>query len=162
MDSSAPIGTARKWATLAISCLAVLVLSIDLTALHLAIPNLIDDLSPSGTQILWIADVYGFALAGLLVTMGGIGDRIGAQEATAHRHRRVRRHIGADRLRHQPEMLIAARALLGIAGATIMPSTLSLTRNVFTDAKERTRRSGSPAGPARSASGSGRSSAEPC
>src|SRR6185312_15246441 len=80
MDFSAPIGTARKWATLAISCLAVLVLSIDLTALHLAIPNLIDDLSPSGTQILWIADVYGFALAGLLVTMGGIGDRIGRKK----------------------------------------------------------------------------------
>ena len=137
-SSAAPIGTARKWATLGICCLAVLVLSIDLTALHLAIPNLIADLDPSGSQILWIADVYGFALAGLLVTMGGFGDRIGRKKllligATAF--------AGVSALTayaSSPEMLIAARALLGIVGATIMPSTLSLTRNVFTDPKERT------------------------
>jgi DHA2 family multidrug resistance protein-like MFS transporter len=138
MDSSAPVGTARKWATLAISCLAVLVLSIDLTALHLAIPNLIDDLSPSGTQILWIADVYGFALAGLLVTMGGIGDRIGRKKLLLIGTTAFAATSALTAYATSPEMLIAARALLGIAGATIMPSTLSLTRNVFTDAKERT------------------------
>jgi DHA2 family multidrug resistance protein-like MFS transporter len=138
MNSFAPIGTARKWATLAISCLAVLVLSIDLTALHLAIPNLIDDLSPSGTQILWIADVYGFALAGLLITMGGIGDRIGRKKLLLIGTAAFAATSALTAYATSPGMLIAARALLGIAGATIMPSTLSLTRNVFTDAKERT------------------------
>jgi MFS transporter, DHA2 family, multidrug resistance protein len=129
---------ARKWATLAIGCLAAMVLSIDLTALHLAIPGLIRDLDPSATQILWIADAYGFALAGLLVTMGCLGDRIGRRRllliGTAA--------FGAASLitayAASPELLIAARALLGVAGATIMPSTLSLVRNVFTEPKERT------------------------
>jgi DHA2 family multidrug resistance protein-like MFS transporter len=138
MNSSAPIGTARKWATLGICCLAVLVLSIDLTALHLAIPNLIADLNPSGTQILWIADMYGFALAGLLVTMGGVGDRIGRKKLLLIGTTAFAAVSGLTAYASSPEMLIAARALLGIAGATIMPSTLSLTRNVFTDAKERT------------------------
>ncbi len=135
---NAPVGTARKWATLAICCLAVLVLSIDLTALHLAIPNLITDLRPSGTQILWIADVYGFALAGLLVTMGGVGDRIGRRKLLLIGAAVFAAVSALTAYATRPEMLIAARALLGVAGATIMPSTLSLTRNVFTDARERT------------------------
>jgi DHA2 family multidrug resistance protein-like MFS transporter len=138
MNSFAPVGTARKWATLGTCCLAVLVLSIDLTALHLAIPNLINDLSPSGTQILWIADVYGFALAGLLVTMGGIGDRIGRKKLLLIGTTAFAATSALTAYATSPEMLIAARALLGIAGATIMPSTLSITRNVFTDGKERT------------------------
>jgi len=138
MNSFAPIGTARKWATLAICCVAVLVLSIDLTALHLAIPNLITDLSPSGTQILWIADVYGFALAGLLVTMGGVGDRIGRKKLLLIGTTAFAATSALTAYATSPEMLVAARALLGIAGATIMPSTLSITRNVFTDARERT------------------------
>ncbi|MDN3360037.1 MFS transporter [Actinomadura sp. DC4] len=138
MNTSPSVGTARKWATLGICCLAVLVLSIDLTALHLAIPNLIEDLSPSGTQILWIADVYGFALAGLLVTMGGVGDRIGRKKLLLIGTAAFAAVSGLTAYASSPEMLIAARALLGVAGATIMPSTLSLTRNVFTDARERT------------------------
>lgn len=79
-NQSPPIGRLRKGATLAISCLAAALLSIDLTALHLAIPTLIDDLDPSAAQILWIADIYGFALAGLLITMGSLGDRIGRKK----------------------------------------------------------------------------------
>lgn len=138
MNSSAPIGTVRKWATLAICCLAALVLSIDLTALHLAIPNLIDDLDPSGTQILWIADMYGFALAGLLVTMGGIGDRIGRKKLLLIGTTAFAATSALTAYAASAGMLIAARALLGVAGATIMPSTLSITRNVFTDARERT------------------------
>jgi EmrB/QacA subfamily drug resistance transporter len=138
MNSFAPVGTARRWATLAICCLAVLVLSIDLTALHLAIPNLIDDLSPSGTQILWIADVYGFALAGLLVTMGGVGDRIGRKRLLLIGTLAFAATSALTAYATSPDMLIAARVLLGVAGATIMPSTLSITRNVFTDAKQRT------------------------
>ncbi|WP_329242703.1 MFS transporter [Actinoallomurus sp. NBC_01490] len=138
MNSSTSVGTGRKWATLSLCCLAVLVLSVDLTALHLAIPNLIGDLRPSGTQILWIADVYGFALAGLLVPMGGIGDRIGRKKLLLIGTTAFAATSVVTAYATSATMLIAARALLGVAGATIMPSTLSITRNVFTDAKERT------------------------
>ncbi|WTW92588.1 MFS transporter [Streptomycetaceae bacterium NBC_01309] len=134
----AQYSSARKWATVAVGCLAVVVLSVDLTALHLAIPGLVSDVDPSANQILWIADAYGFALAGLLVTMGVLGDRVGRKKlfliGTVA--------FGAASLltayAWNAESLIAARTLLGVAGATIMPSTLSIVRNVFTDPKERT------------------------
>ncbi|MCF2527120.1 MFS transporter [Yinghuangia soli] len=137
MESS-QISPARRWATVAVGCLAMLVLSVDLTALHLAIPGLVADVEPSANQILWIADSYGFALAGLLVTMGVLGDRIGRKKlfliGTVA--------FGAASLltayAWNAETLIMARVLLGAAGATIMPSTLSIVRNVFTDPKERT------------------------
>ncbi|WP_030172425.1 MFS transporter [Spirillospora albida] len=128
----------RKWAVFAVCALLALVPNIDLTALNQAVPHLSADLEPSATQILWIADAYGFALAGLLITMGGIGDRIG--------HKRLLLtgtavFAGASALTaYAPsaELLIAARALLGVAGATLMPSGLALIRRVFTEPKERT------------------------
>ncbi|MEO3875074.1 MFS transporter [Nonomuraea sp. B12E4] len=128
----------NKWSCLAIACLATLLLSLDLTVLHLALPRLVTDLGASSTQLLWIGDIYGFALAGLLVTMGNVGDRIGRKRLLL---------IGAAAFgvasvitAYAPnaELLIAARTLLGVAGATIMPSTLSIIRNVFTDPGERT------------------------
>lgn len=137
-EPPAQISAARKWATVAVGCLAIVVLSVDLTALHLAIPGLVADVDPSANQILWIADSYGFALAGLLVTMGVLGDRIGRKKlfliGTVA--------FGAASLltayAWNAETLITARTLLGVAGATIMPSTLSIVRNVFTDPRERT------------------------
>lgn len=128
----------NKWACLAVACLATLLLSLDLTVLHLALPRLVTDLGANSTQILWIGDMYGFALAGLLVTMGNLGDRIGRKRLLI---------IGAvafgaasvvTAYAPNAELLIAARALLGVAGATIMPSTLSIVRNVFTEPGERT------------------------
>jgi DHA2 family multidrug resistance protein-like MFS transporter len=128
----------NKWSCLAIACLATLLLSLDLTVLHLALPRLVTDLGASATQLLWIGDVYGFALAGLLITMGNLGDRIGRKRllligAAAFGAASVVTAYAPD-----PELLIAARALLGVAGATIMPSTLSIVRNVFTEPAERT------------------------
>ncbi|WP_344833679.1 MFS transporter [Actinocorallia longicatena] len=128
----------RKWSTLAICCLAYTVLSIDLTALHLAIPQLVADLNPSATQILWIADGYGFALAALLITMGWLGDRIGRKKLLLTGVGLFAAASAITAYAHTPELLIGARVLLGVAGATIMPSCLSLVRNVFTDPKERT------------------------
>ncbi|MCT9932852.1 MFS transporter [Planotetraspora sp. A-T 1434] len=128
----------RKWGTLVIACLAVLLLSIDLTVLHLASPKLVADLNPSATQFLWIADIYGFALAGLLVTMGNVGDRIGRKRLLLIGTAAFGAASAITAYAPNPELLIAARALLGVAGAVIMPSTLSLVRNVFTDPKERT------------------------
>ncbi len=126
----------RKIGTLIVCVFAQLLIAIDLTVLHLVLPSLSAQLRPSTTEMLWIADTYGFALAGLLITMGNIGDRVGRKKLLL---------IGATLFgvasvitAYAPttELLIAARALLGIAAATLMPSTLAIIRNVFTG-KER-------------------------
>ncbi|RIQ30209.1 MFS transporter [Jiangella rhizosphaerae] len=128
----------RKWGALVVLLLPVLLISIDMTVLSFAVPHLSEDLAPTGTELLWIVDVYGFMIAGLLVTAGTLGDRIGRRKllltgATAFG---VASALAAYST--SPEMLIAARALLGVAGATLMPSTLSLIRNIFHDVRQRT------------------------
>lgn len=128
----------REWVALMVLALAVLLLAVDGTVLSLAVPALSADLAPSAVQLLWIGDVYSFALAGLLVPMGSLGDRIGRKRLLL---------IGAvgfglasvlAAFAPTAGWLIAARALLGVAGATLMPSTLSIIRNLFTDAAQRT------------------------
>ncbi|WP_049564863.1 DHA2 family efflux MFS transporter permease subunit [Nonomuraea sp. SBT364] len=128
----------KKWSCLAVACLATLLLSLDLTVLHLALPRLVGDLGASSTELLWIGDIYGFALAGLLITMGNLGDRIGRKRLLLIGAVAFAAASAVTAYAPSPELLIAARALLGVAGATIMPSTLSIIRNVFTDAAERT------------------------
>ncbi|TDC75156.1 MFS transporter [Actinomadura sp. 7K507] len=132
-----PRAGTREWIGLAVLTLPLLVLALDLSVLYLAIPDLSADLRPSGTQQLWIMDIYGFLIAGFLTTMGTLGDRIG---------RRRLLMIGAASFAlasllaayaASPEMLIAARALLGITGATLMPSTLALIRNMFLEPSQR-------------------------
>ncbi len=126
-----------EWAGLAVLALPTVLLGLDLTVLHLALPSLAVDLQPSGTQELWIVDAYGFLIAGFLITMGTLGDRIG---------RRLLLMVGgvafvaaslAAAYAPTPEVLIAARAALGVAGATLMPSTLALISNMFHDARQR-------------------------
>jgi len=128
----------REWVGLGVLALPCLLYSMDLTVLYMAVPKLSADLHPSSVQLLWITDIYGFMLAGLLLTMGSLGDRIGRRRllligAAA---------FGATSLlaafATSPPMLIAARALLGIAGATLAPSTLSLLHGMFTDKRQRT------------------------
>ena len=101
--------------------------------LNLAVPHLSADLKPSSAQLLWIVDIYGFLVAGSLITMGTLGDRIGRRRllligAAAFGVASVLAAFSTS-----AEMLIATRALLGIAGATLAPSTLSLIRNMFLD-----------------------------
>ncbi|WP_433871321.1 MFS transporter [Saccharopolyspora sp. CA-218241] len=128
----------KQWAALGALLLPVLLVSVDNTVLGFAVPALSSDLRPTADQLLWIVDSYSLVLAGLLVTMGSLGDRIGRRRllllgATG---------FGAASLlaafAPTAEVLIAARVLLGVAGATLMPSTLSLIRNVFTDRRART------------------------
>jgi MFS transporter, DHA2 family, multidrug resistance protein len=128
----------REWVGLAVIALPCLLYAMDLTVLNLAVPQLSADLAPSSAQLLWIVDIYGFLVAGLLVTMGTLGDRIGRRKLLL---------IGAAAFAvasvlaagsTSPGMLIAARALLGVAGATLAPSTLSLIRNMFLDPRQRT------------------------
>jgi len=129
--------TPRDWIGLGVIALPCLLYSMDLTVLNLAVPSLSADLKPSSTELLWIIDIYGFLVAGSLITMGTLGDRIG---------RRRLLMIGAAAFgaasvlaafSRTPSMLIAARAVLGLAGATLAPSTLSLIRNMFLDPRER-------------------------
>jgi MFS transporter, DHA2 family, multidrug resistance protein len=127
----------REWIGLAVLALACLLYAMDLTVLHLAVPSLSADLQPSSAELLWITDIYGFMVAGFLVTMGTLGDRIGRRRllmlgATAFGALSV---VAA--LSNSPETLIASRALLGIAGATLAPSTLSLIFSMFTDPAQR-------------------------
>ncbi|MER8237313.1 MFS transporter [Streptomyces sp. NPDC094049] len=129
----------RQWWALVALTVPVLLMSIDLTVLSMAVPALSTDLAPTASQLLWIIDVYGVFLAGLLILMGSLGDRIGRRRllltgAVA---------FGAASLlaafAWNAEVLILARALLGLGGATLMPSTLSLIRNIFEDPAQRRR-----------------------
>jgi DHA2 family multidrug resistance protein-like MFS transporter len=128
----------REWIGLAVIALPCLLYSMDLTVLYLAVPSLTVDLEPSSAELLWITDIYGFFLAGFLITMGTLGDRIGRRRLLL---------IGAAAFgvcsvlaafSTSVEMLIVTRALLGIAAATLAPSTLSLIRNMFLDPGQRT------------------------
>ncbi|ALV36842.1 MFS transporter [Streptomyces sp. CdTB01] len=126
-----------RWTALAVLVLAVLLVAVDATVLGLATPYISEDLNPTGTQLLWIGDVYSFVIAGLLVSMGSLGDRIGRKRillcgATAFGAISVLNAYATT-----PEMMIVARALLGVAGATLMPATLALIRNLFHDPRER-------------------------
>lgn len=139
LDNNGPAKAGkREWIGLAVIALPCMLYSMDLTVLNLALPHLSADLKPSSSELLWIVDIYGFMVAGFLITMGTLGDRIGRRKLLL---------IGACAFgiasvfaaySNSAEMLIATRAILGIAGATLAPSTLSLIRNLFHDPKQRT------------------------
>ena len=129
--------TSREWIGLAVLTLAALVYAMDLTVLNLAIPIISAELRPTSAQLLWIIDIYGFLVAGLLITMGTLGDRVGRRRLLL---------VGAvgfalssllAAFSTSSEMLIASRALMGVFGATIAPSTLSLIFTMFLDTKQR-------------------------
>ena len=119
----------REWTGLAVLMLPLLLVSMDVSVLYFAVPFISADLAPSGTQQLWIFDIYGFVLAGLLVTMGVARRPHRSAAAAADRRAAFGAASVLAAYAHSAEMLIAARALLGVAGATLMPSTLALVRN---------------------------------
>jgi MFS transporter, DHA2 family, multidrug resistance protein len=127
----------REWVGLGVLTLACLLYVMDLTVLHLAVPALSADLQPTSAQLLWIIDIYGFFVAGSLITMGTLGDRIGRRKLLLYGAAAF--GVGSLLAAFAPtaETLIAARALLGIAGATLAPSTLSLIFHMFQDERER-------------------------
>lgn len=137
IDLTPQLSPARQWAALAVLVLAVLVISIDNTVLGFAVPALSADLQPSATELLWIVDAYPFVLAGLLVTMGNLGDRIGRRRLLLIGAAGFAVTSAMAAFSTSPAMLIASRALLGVAGATLMPSTLSLIRTTFPDPARR-------------------------
>lgn len=127
----------REWWGLLILALPCLLYSMDLTVLNLAVPHIINDLNPSATQMLWIVDIYGFLLAGALITMGAIGDRIGRRRLLMFGAALFGLMSLVAAYSTSAEMLIVSRALLGIAAATLAPSTLSLIRTMFADPRQR-------------------------
>lgn len=134
---SPPRAGPRAWLGLAVLALPCILYSMDLTVLNLAVPHLSADLKPTSTQLLWIVDIYGFVIAGSLITMGTLGDRIGRRRllltgAVAFGAASIFAAFSTT-----APMLIGARALLGVAAATLAPSTLSLLRNMFLDPAQR-------------------------
>jgi DHA2 family multidrug resistance protein-like MFS transporter len=127
----------REWVGLAVLALPALLASLELTVTHLALPSIAADLRPSGSELLWIVDIYAFLLAGSLVTMGALGDRIGLRRlllggAAGYGVASVLAAYSVN-----PAMLIGTRALMGIAGATLMPSVFSLVASMFKDPRQR-------------------------
>ncbi|MFI6105416.1 MFS transporter [Streptomyces sp. NPDC051310] len=136
-EESEVVSRLGRWLALAVLVLAVLLVAVDATVLGLATPFLSEDLRPTGTQLLWIGDVYSFVIAGLLVSMGSLGDRIGRKKLLLTGAAAFGAVSVLNAYATSPEMMIVARALLGVAGATLMPSTLALIRNLFHDPRER-------------------------
>ena len=137
MNDTPQRATARTWAGLAVLVLPMLMIAITGLVLFFALADITTDLEPTGAQQLWIIDIYSLMLAGFLITMSSLGDRFGRRRVML---------IGAvffaiasilGALSSEPWMLIASRALLGVAGAMIMPGTLSLIRNMFLDRNQR-------------------------
>lgn len=127
----------REWIGLGVLALACLVYAMDLTVLDLAVPKISATLHPSSSELLWIIDIYGFVLAGLLLTMGTLGDHIGRRRLLLLGAAVFGTVSIASAFSPNAECLIACRALLGIAGATIAPSTLSLIFTMFRDPRQR-------------------------
>ncbi|SHN45856.1 MFS transporter [Cryptosporangium aurantiacum] len=127
----------KEWTGLAVLLLPLLFVSMDVSVLYFAVPFLSVELEPTSTQQLWIFDVYGFVLAGLLIPMGALGDRIGRRRLLLIGAAGFGAASVVAAYAPSAELLIAARALLGVAGATLMPSTLALIRNMFHDDRQR-------------------------
>src|SRR5258705_2162079 len=138
MRDVAPRAGRREWNGLRVIALPCLLFSMALTVLNLAVPLISADLKPSSSQLLWIVDIYGFLVAGSLITMGTLGDRIGRRRLLLIGAAAFGAASVIAAFSTSAEMLIATRALLGVAGATLAPSTLSLIRNMFLDPRQRT------------------------
>ncbi|WP_166352386.1 MFS transporter [Phytoactinopolyspora limicola] len=127
----------RPWIGLAVLALPAFLASLELTVVNLALPSIGRDLAASSTQLLWIVDVYAFLLAGSLIAMGALGDRIGRRRILLFGVIGYGITSALAAYSTSPDMLIAARALMGLAGATLMPSILALVSVLFPVARQR-------------------------
>lgn len=127
----------RMWAALAVILFGQFIVSIDLTILNIALPDLTKELRPTSDQLLWIIDVYSLVVAGLLVATSSLSDRFGRKRMLLTGFFIFGFASGLIMIADSAEFVIAIRAMLGVAGAMIMPVTISMIRSIFNDAKER-------------------------
>ncbi|MGW2017535.1 MFS transporter [Streptomyces sp. NPDC001927] len=130
-------GGANRWVVLVVLCVSLLLVALDATVLHVAVPSLTEDLRPGATELLWIVDAYPLICASLLILFGTLGDRVGRRRVLLLGYALFGVASAVAALATTPEVLIGARALLGVGGAMIMPATLSILRAVFPDRRER-------------------------
>ncbi|SED69797.1 MFS transporter [Streptomyces sp. TLI_105] len=128
---------ANRWVVLVVLCVSLLLVALDATILHVAVPSLTEDLRPSSTALLWIVDAYPLVCASLLILFGTLGDRVGRRRVLLLGYALFGIASAVAALATAPAVLIGARALLGVGGAMIMPATLSILRTVFPDRRER-------------------------
>src|SRR4029453_3331870 len=127
----------RRWIVLGVMCLSLLLIVMDNTIVKVALPMLQRDLDTSTTQLQWVVDAYILVFAGLLLTMGSLGDRFGRRGALAIGLAIMGTGSILSAFANDADQLIATRALMGVGGAMIMPATLSIITNVFTERRER-------------------------
>ncbi|WP_329016621.1 MFS transporter [Streptomyces sp. NBC_00690] len=130
-------GGGSRWVVLLVLCVSLLLVAVDATVLHVAVPAVTEDLRPSGVELLWIVDAYPLVCAALLILFGTLGDRIGRRLVLLIGYGIFGLASALAAMAETPEILIGARALLGVGGAMIMPATLSILRTVFPDRRER-------------------------
>src|SRR5688572_3404718 len=138
LEASTSKATRREWLGLAALALPTLLVSMDSTVTYLALPSLSSALKPSGAELLWITDMFTFMEGGFLIIMGALGDRVGRKKLLLIGFVAFALASVMAAFSSSAEMLIAARAFLGITGAIILPCTLSLIRSMFQDDRERT------------------------
>ncbi|MGN5630668.1 MFS transporter [Streptomyces sp. AC154] len=128
---------ANRWVVLVVLCLSLLLVALDATVLHVAVPAVTEDLRPSAVGLLWIVDAYPLVCASLLILFGTLGDRVGRRRVLLLGYALFGIASAVAAMADSAGVLIAARALLGVGGAMIMPATLSILRQVFPDRRER-------------------------
>lgn len=136
-STTAPVSTRRAWAAVAVLSASLLVITMDMTILNIALPDMAAELRPTANQQLWIVDVYSLVLAGLLVPWAAVADRWGRRRMLLLGYAIFLVSSLLVLVADTAEAVIVLRAVLGIGGAMIMPNTLSLIRVIFTDAGQR-------------------------
>jgi DHA2 family multidrug resistance protein-like MFS transporter len=124
-------GYPRRWYVLAVLCVVLLIVVLDNTILNVALPRIQEDLGATQSQQEWMVDSYTLAFAGLLFTFGVLGDRLGRKRMLAIGLAVFGLGSIASAWASSPGVLIATRAVMGVGGAAVMPSTLSIISNVF-------------------------------
>nr|WBO77062.1 MFS transporter [Streptomyces sp. SBE_14.2] len=128
---------ANRWVVLVVLCASLLLVAVDATVLHVAVPAVTEDLKPGAIELLWIVDVYPLVCASLLILFGTLGDRVGRRRILLLGYGLFGVASALAAFADTAQVLIVARALLGVGGAMIMPATLSILRQVFPDRRER-------------------------
>ncbi|MEU2554881.1 MFS transporter [Streptomyces sp. NPDC014684] len=128
---------ANRWVVLVVLCVSLLLVALDATVLHVAVPAVTEDLRPGAVELLWIVDVYPLVCAALLILFGTLGDRVGRRRVLLLGYTLFGVASAVAAFAPSAQTLILARALLGVGGAMIMPATLSILRQVFPDRRER-------------------------